>query len=540
MIWRLGAVVLALALLQAGEQRVPVEGVIHDAQTGAPISSAQVRLSGTLPGETRPTTLSATSAQDGKFRFMALPAEYTLTAQRDGYFAQTVFGVWQAAFQQKIKVISGQPPPPSTLNLSATGVITGHVLDQTGKPANRVQVAAMQLRYAEGRPTFTAVNSVTTNERGEYRLFWVPPGDYVVAFNPGPAAALSPQILTIGNTPSIQTLTFFPGTTDRSKARTVSLASGEEVQNVDFAIQTVPVATVSGRVDYPFVPSPPSPTGAITGLPNFSLFSQESLTTNLLSLANSNNLPMTLRQQGLFEFRSIAVGTYDLLVTVPAINGQTGQSGQLHFNVGTQGLKDITIAMKPLVELQGKVVAEGIKLPENAIARLLPALTIFPSETPIGANGDFRFTNLSAGTYRLDVTLPDGAFIADLRSNVFQLPTRNNEHVTLSIRGNAGRITGTVSKTDGKIGNDTTVVLVPEKALWENSMLFATSRLDESGKFSLTHVAPGTYKLFAWEGVLNTAWLNADFLSRNEEGGMPISIDAGGVEDVRIMATPLR
>src|SRR4029450_5902821 len=133
----------------------------------------------------------------------------------------------------------------------------------------------------------------------------------------------------------------------------------------------------------------------------------------------------------------------------------------------------------------------------------------------------------------MDVVLPDGAFVADLRSNVFQLPGNTNEPVTLSVRGNAGRISGTVTNADGKVGTDTTVVLVPERPLWGNSMLFATARPDETGKFSMTRVAPGTYKLFAWDGVLNTAWLSADFLSQHEDRGMPMTIDVGGMKDVR-------
>jgi hypothetical protein len=69
-------------------------------------------------------------------------------------------------------------------------------------------------------------------------------------------------------------------------------------------------------------------------------------------------------------------------------------------------------------------------------------------------------------------------------------------------------------------------------------MLFGTARPDENGKFSMIRLAPGAYKLFAWEGVLNTAWLNADFLSRQEDRGMPMTIDLDDVKDVRITSAP--
>jgi hypothetical protein len=531
--WRLWALALSLALPQTEPQRIPVEGIVRDAQTGAPITGAQMRLSGTLPGETRPTTVSGVSAADGTFRLLALPSEYTLSVQREGYFGQPLYGVWQAASSQKVKVSAGQAPsPPLTFNLTATGVITGRVVDHNGRPASRVPVAAMQRRYAEGRPTLVVVNSGTTNERGEYRLFWVPPGDYLVAYNPLPSGLLTPPIIPIGNTPSIQAPTFFPGTTERSRARSVSLASGAEVRNVDFAIQTVPVFTISGRVGYPF------PT-ASAGLPGFSLLSQEALTPNPVSLSNANSVPMPSRQQGLFEFRAIASGTYDLFATVPAGNGQPSQFGRTSINIGSQDLKDITIPVQPVFELQGRVVPQGVRLPESTMLRLLlVGRANLPAEARLGSSGEFRFNNLFAGDFRLEVSLPDGAFVADLRSNVFQLPASTTEPLTLSVRGNAGRITGTVTSADGKVGKDTTVVLVPERQFRGNSMLFATARPDETGKFSMTRLAPGDYKLFAWEGVLNTAWLNADFLSRQEDRGMPMTIDPNAVKDVRIMVTP--
>ena len=535
--WRGLALTIALALQQSEPQRFPVEGIVQDAQTGAPISGAQLRLSGTLPGDTRPTTVSGLSGQDGSFRLLAQPAEYTLSAQREGYFGQKVYGAWQAAASQRIEVKAGQAAPASTFRLTGTGVITGQIADQNGRPASRVSVAAMQLRYAEGRPTVVSVNSGTTNERGEYRLFWVPPGEYLVAFSPPLSFVVAPQTIPTGNTQSIQAATFYPGTADRSKARVVSVTSGGEVRNVDIAIQTLPVFTISGRIDYPFPPVSPNAASAVTVLPTISMLSHESLLQNPINMGNTNGLPIPSRQVGLFEFRAIASGTYDLIATVPAMNGQPMQSGQITINVGFQDLKDIAIPVQPLFTFQGRIVAQGIRLPANTILRLLlTGRTSLPIEVTMGANGEFQFNNLSAGAYRLDVVLPDDTYVADLRSNVFQLPTQANEPLALSVRSNAGRITGVATNADGKIGTDTTVVLVPDEAFRQNSMLFRTARPDETGKFTLTRIAPGSYKLFAWEGVQNTAWLNPEFLGRNESDGIAVTVGAGTTSDVKAAA----
>jgi hypothetical protein len=51
----------------------------------------------------------------------------------------------------------------------------------------------------------------------------------------------------------------------------------------------------------------------------------------------------------------------------------------------------------------------------------------------------------------------------------------------------------------------------------------ATSGID--GNFSLGALAPGAYKLFAWEALPNGAELNVDFLKQYEERGLPVAIE---------------
>jgi hypothetical protein len=358
----------------------------------------------------------------------------------------------------------------------------------------------------------------------------VPPGNYLVAFNPALTAALSPAIITTGGAPSIQKLTFYPGTTDRSRAELVALTAGSEARNVDFAIQTIPVFSISGRAEAGL---------PLAGPPNLTMLSHDAVTPNAISLSNMNTLPMQSRQEGLFEFRTIPSGTYDLYATVFAQAGQPVQSGWVTITVAHMDLPGIRIPLQPAFELHGRIVPQDVSLPANTVLHLFLAdRTTLPTEVPMGSSGEFRFSNLSAGAYRLEVVLPEDAFVANLRSNVLQLPASASEPLTLSVHGRAGRITGTVTSVEGKTGADTTVVLVPEEPFRGNSMRFGTARPDETGRFTISRIAPGAYKLFAWEAVLNTAWLNPEFLSRHEAAGMPLTIDAGSTTDLRAVLLP--
>ena len=40
----------------------------------------------------------------------------------------------------------------------------------------------------------------------------------------------------------------------------------------------------------------------------------------------------------------------------------------------------------------------------------------------------------------------------------------------------------------------------------------------------MTGLAPGTYKVFAWEGAYSSSWLNDAFLARYEDKGLPVEV----------------
>ena len=50
---------------------------------------------------------------------------------------------------------------------------------------------------------------------------------------------------------------------------------------------------------------------------------------------------------------------------------------------------------------------------------------------------------------------------------------------------------------------------------------------DASGRFQLDGVAPGDYKLFAWEDVEDGAWLDSAFMKLDEDKGTPMRVGEG-------------
>src|SRR5262249_47199050 len=152
------------------------------------------------------------------------------------------------------------------------GVITGRLGDEDGEPLPRALVSVQRYQYVRGERQLTTAGSDQTDDRGQYRVFGLPPGEYYVSAsaaglggligrglqlalgagagrggrggpNALPAFGVPDQAEQTGYAPS-----YYPGVVSAAEAGKVTLAPGQEVAGIDFQIQLVPLAKVTGIV----------------------------------------------------------------------------------------------------------------------------------------------------------------------------------------------------------------------------------------------------------------------------------------------------
>lgn len=238
---------VAMTVLAVMAQAAPaVRGVVLDASSKQPIAGASVLIvqSGDV---TQGRVVSAD--RFGKFAIADLGAGgYRVRAEHAGYLAGPL---------ASIDVPSDGAVPEVTLTLTPTAVISGRVTDAYGDPAARVVVRAYVAAHlaAEAR----------TNDLGEYRLFDLAPGDYIVsaAQTPGPAiqgnSILTPSSpcpdcvgegvgrtslpLASGGFIDPRALSkdspmtvFYPGTVDRRAALPIKAAAGAHIEAIDLQL----------------------------------------------------------------------------------------------------------------------------------------------------------------------------------------------------------------------------------------------------------------------------------------------------------------
>jgi hypothetical protein len=144
--------------------------------SGEPLNRAFVSLN--VEGGAASWNRTAITGNDGAFRFDNVPpGQYRIVVERYGYLTQEYGQRSYDAPGSVITIIAGQQLE-ADVRMSPAGSIAGRVFTTDGEPAANIFVEAWSYQYRNGVRTLTReALGIRTNDLGEYRLFWLPPGD---------------------------------------------------------------------------------------------------------------------------------------------------------------------------------------------------------------------------------------------------------------------------------------------------------------------------------------------------------------------------
>lgn len=556
----LAAALVAHSALLAQTASPSIQGIVVRVGTNSPLSNATVELRGDDVNAS--PLFSTTTEDDGRFFFANVQAgRYQLVATRPGYVRPSV----------TVTVSAGQPLASVQLPMTPTGAIYGRVTDARNDPIPHVEVRALSASYHEGRRVFTTVQTVRTNDLGEYRLFWLAPGRYylsathpdarddkmprlggnmVLEGRPGPGRFFSVQ--GTNDRPTLFTppedgvdryvSVYFPGTTDERAVSALDLGAGSDYGSVNLVVGPVRERRVRGTI-----------INGSTGAP-----------AQFASLRTS------------FEFQSFSAdtmqvdpdkATFDVgllpgerLLVASASNG----IGYVTLQVGDSDLDNVTIVTLPEFPIRGRLVVDG-KPPTFADVESLrislrrdPAVSL-PSPTSAGysvvlSDGSFA-TEAAPGVYRVNVApilnlvpappqLSVTRGLAAMYVKSIRLGTTDvlNEGLRIDkpptapleivIGTSPGAVAGRLVNERQEAVADGAVVLLPN--VRRRTELYRTTVTDPSGQFRFEHIAPGDYKIFASTSADTSAWYDPEFVRAYESSGTPIRIVEGKTENVEI------
>ena len=220
-----------------------LRGRLFAADTSQPVRFADLRVTSNPPG----VSLRVSTDGAGLFDVPGLPAGvYTLVATKPGFVA--------LQFGQRRPFEPGTPVELAAgetreleFALPRGSVITGRVTDETGDPVPHAVVSASRYVYGVGgrRRLENAEADDTTDDRGQFRIFGLMPGAYVVSASEGSAARGRSR--GEGAVAEGYAKTYYPGVAIAADAATVVVGLGQEA-NANFGLVAARLSAVSGVV----------------------------------------------------------------------------------------------------------------------------------------------------------------------------------------------------------------------------------------------------------------------------------------------------
>lgn len=238
---------VAAAVLQTvASPTAAVSGQVLSVGTSTPIAGAEVLLVPMHPGPAQSSIQprNAVTDRDGRYAFEDIEAgQYRITVQKPGFASPSHSDLPQ------VTLTPAERRQDVNVRLERGSVIAGRVLDETGEPAVDVRVAAIPSAAlpTNARPLGLEALALggqgQTNDLGEFRLFGLRAGDYIVQAMPRPDFG----VVAAGR-PTTILPTYFPGTADATAAATIRVDVGQTAGEITIRMVAVPAFQVSGVV----------------------------------------------------------------------------------------------------------------------------------------------------------------------------------------------------------------------------------------------------------------------------------------------------
>jgi hypothetical protein len=329
--------------------------------------------------------------------------------------------------------------------------------------------------------------------------------------------------------------TYYPSTTDSSTALPIDITAGQEVAGINIAIRKGSLFRIQGRV----MGGNPQDVGSLM----LSLMSRGAGAVQLMGRGGAQ-----VRPDGSFEMARVQPGSYNIIAQRMGRGGGAGIVGKTMVDVTTSDISGLLVPLTDPLTVSGSVKVEGQQ--GTSVQRLSLALVSvdgMPVGTPTGraaAAGTFSIASVFPDRYYLNVSgLPEGAYVKSVKLanqevidkgiDLSNFRTTAALDVVLSLNG--ATLEGTVTADDKPAtGSYVAVLADPLRAGQPYLNKFATA--DQDGKFTIQGLAPGGYKVYAWEEPQSELSRDPGLATPFEQRAVKINLDEGASQHVDLTA----
>jgi protocatechuate 3,4-dioxygenase beta subunit len=503
-------------------------GVVHDTNN-APVSRATV----TIVGDMR-LSRSLVTDDAGRFLFADLPrGRFTVTAEKGAYPSMSYGATRPNRPGAGILLAEGQAVTDLALTLARGAVVTGVVYDEHGTPMPDTAVEAWLVRTSltGERSLLSGSSVVTSDDRGMYRIFGLPPGEYTIgtawyfggqairvptdaeireaflaASRPPTAPTSAPAAPTVpprfGYAPS-----YLEGTVDPLAATTFTLGPGDVRENVDLHVQFAPMSRIEGAIL--------GPDGAAVSGANVVLFRHNKVGPRPTTFFGAG-------PTGLFTTASLAPGQYSVMALTNSQPASSNAADGFRLwalaDVVISGAEpaQVTLRLQPTMTMSGRLVfpADATPAPDPTKVRLnllaVEGTNATPNNTStrIEPTGSFVMSGVTPGRFILMATVigaPGWAATSvtidghDVMDRPLDIGTADPPDVVVTFSNQATDLSGVVSAPAGQLASDYFVVALPtDEVYWTPlSRRIKSTRPGADGRYDFAGLPPGQYAVAA-------------------------------------------
>jgi protocatechuate 3,4-dioxygenase beta subunit len=494
---------------------------------------------------------TATTDSDGHFRIEnVVPGRYRLFLEKTGLVE--VNGRGFKADANVFTVQAGRAVEDLLFRMLPTAIVSGRITDEDGDPISGVRVIAQKKK--PGKSTRETAGSESTNDLGEYRLSGLFPGQYWIVAMPPPDMRdyeKPPEKSAQGDKQSEAqndtryVTTYYPGTYDAMQASAVTLKAGDEMP-VNLTLTPARTYRVRGIV-----------TGVTAG---------QKAAVELFSKAGDSIHANEVGPDGQFELRGIAPGSY--VVRASADSDSQPLTARQDISVVAADVEGVKLTPLSSFRLSGHLRAEGRAPGEHtqysvnlraAEATEDPGFFMsqdfFGENAPVDRLGNFEWKNVIPGNYLVQVYGGDGQgfFLKSVALGGRDIATgftaSGPATLDLLVSYKGGTVEGMVVEKEKDVDTDhvnndhpvanAAVVAVPEEKYRKLPDRFVTASTDQHGRFTMRGLAPGSYRLYAWQDMEEGVWRDPDFLKSQEANGTALKVEEGSRQQIELKVSPV-
>lgn len=517
-----------------------IAGRVVAADTGRPLPNATLEL---VSFEVMRVPKRAVTDAQGRFTFTELAAgRYQLQASADRYATLDFGNTRPFESGRPIDLRDGERFDRADFSLPRLGAIEGRLLDEFGDPAPNILVQVSRLQFAAGRrrlvPESSRIPVRPTDDRGQFRVFGLAPGDYYVTAVPG---AFTGQNETGGFA-----ATYYPGTTHAAQAKRVRVDVNQDALNVTFALVPAPMSRVSGTVV--------DANGRPVSQANLWLAPNDRAGVIDLTIARG-----IADRSGNFSFRNVPPGRYVVQAFGPPVGG--GNLGRAPFgwvSIAPNGadLTGLVLRVATGTSARGRVVFEGSAPRPSTRDVGVTSRSIEFASSPLGGgprpsvmNEDWTFElGNQFGTPVLQVRVAAPAWALkrithgarDVTDVPIDLSREDVEGLEIVLTDRVTSIGGGVTDAGGRaLASYNVVIFAADRGRWTfPSRSVTLARPNQEGRYVVRGLPPDQYRAIALPFVDGSEWQDPEFLDKMWYLATPLTLGDGEAKTVDLKLTP--